>query len=131
MTQSLLLDFKSDAFGIAPGEDEATNPGIFGKSLAEWIASELCARGLPTGEVIAEDFGWCVPVESKPHSLYVACTSIDEPGTWRVFVFAEGGLVGRLFRKDTRAEDVAHAYAVVKAALVERPDVREVAEERA
>ncbi|MGZ5272384.1 MAG: hypothetical protein ACXWC6_17365, partial [Ramlibacter sp.] len=75
MKQSPLLEFKSDAFTVAPGEDEATNPGVFGKSLAEWLSGELRAGGLAAGEVIAEDFGWCVPIESKPHALYVACAN--------------------------------------------------------
>ncbi|MCZ8236004.1 MAG: hypothetical protein O9335_12695 [Inhella sp.] len=127
-----MLEFKSEAFAIAPGEDEATNPGIFGKALAEWLAGELIARGHAAGEVIAEDFGWCVPVESKPHALYVACASADEqPGSWRVFAFAEGGLLGRIFRKDTRDEDVARIYGSVKAAITARVDVRDVLEEPA
>jgi hypothetical protein len=132
MKQSPLIEFKSAAFDIAPGEDDATNPGIFGKSLAEWLSGELRARGLPAGEVIAEDFGWCIRVESKPHALYVACASADDqPESWRVFTFAEGGLLGRVFGKDTREEDVARTYDAVKAALSARSDVRELSEERA
>jgi hypothetical protein len=132
MKQSPLLEFKSDAFAVSPGEDEATNPGVFGKTLAEWLAGELRARGWAAGEVIAEDFGWCVPVPSKPHALYVACASADDhPGAWRVFTFAEGGLIGRVFGKDTREEDVARAYEAVKAAVIARSDVRDVSEERA
>jgi hypothetical protein len=132
MKQSPLLEFKSDAFAIAPGEDEATNPGIFGKSLAEWLSSELRLRGLPAGEVIAEDFGWCVPIESKTHALYVACASADnEPGSWRVFAFAEGGLLGRVFGKDTREEDVARTFAAAKAALTARSDICDMSQDRA
>jgi hypothetical protein len=67
--QSPLLTFESPAFAVAPGEDEETNPGIFGKALAQWLAGQLRDAGFATGEVIAEDFGWCVPVESKPHAL--------------------------------------------------------------
>ncbi|MEO6280976.1 hypothetical protein [Roseateles sp.] len=127
-----MLEFKSDAFAISPGEDEATNPGIFGKALAEWLADELSARGHAAGEVIAEDFGWCVPVESKPHALYVVCASSDEQAdSWRVFAFAEGGLIGRVFGKDTRDEDVARIYGLIKAAITARVDVRDLSEERA
>ena len=74
MKQSALLEFEPTAFAVEPGEDE--------------LAKSWC---VPTGEVIAEDFGWCIPIESKPHRLYVACASAQEaPNTWRVFVFAEG-----------------------------------------
>src|SRR6266849_1022453 len=102
MRQSALLDFESSAFAVERGEDEHTNPGVFGKALASWLAEQLRLHGLHAEEVIAEDFGWCVPVESKPHSLYVACASAEgTPNHWRVFVFAEGGVVARLFGKDT------------------------------
>ena len=92
MRQSALLEFESSAFAIEQGEDEHTNPGIFGKALAQWLSEQLRATGIPVGEIIAEDFGWCVPVESKPHRLYVACASAEEePNHWRVFAFAQRG----------------------------------------
>jgi len=71
MAQSALLEFESAAFAVVPGEDKETNPGIYGKALAQWLAEQLRAAGLSAGEIIPEDFGWCVPVASKPHSLHV------------------------------------------------------------
>jgi hypothetical protein len=68
MKQSPLLEFESSAFAVLPNEDNETNPGIYGKALAQWLANQLRAAGVPAGEVIAEDFGWCVPVESSPLS---------------------------------------------------------------
>ena len=76
MRQSPLLQFESTAFVDAPGTDEETNPGIFGKALADWLSRQLEAQGSKPGDVIAEDFGWCVPLESNPHKLYVACPII-------------------------------------------------------
>src|SRR5204863_4211217 len=73
MKQSPLLIFECAAFAVIPGEDEQTNPGIYGKSLALWLAERLRSAGFAAGAIIAEDFGWCIPVDSKPHSLYVAC----------------------------------------------------------
>lgn len=114
MKQSALLEFESSAFAVTPGEDEDTNPGIYGKALAQWLAEQLRAAGFSTGDVIAEDFGWGVPVESKPHSLYVVCASTGEnPNHWRVFAFAEGGLVARLLAKDRSAESLASSAPIV------------------
>src|SRR5665213_516764 len=59
MKQSPLLSFKSSAFAVTPGEDEATNPGISGKWLAQWIHDGLSGSGIDVGSVISEDFGWC------------------------------------------------------------------------
>jgi hypothetical protein len=132
MTQSALLEFESSAFAVIPGEDESTNPGIYGKALAEWLANELRAAGVPAGAIIAEDFGWCVPVATTPHQLYVACASTEEaPNQWRVFAFAEEGLVARLLGKDKSAESLASLFTAVRRCLELHPNVRGLREEPA
>ena len=130
MKQSPQLAFQSTAFAVVPGEDDRTNPGTFGKSLATWLSQQLRLKGLATGEAIAEDFGWCVPLESTPHKLYVACAGVDEePNNWRVFVFAEGGFVSRLLGKDTSAESISTVFVAVRELLRSSPQVRGLREE--
>jgi hypothetical protein len=132
MKQSPLLDFESSVFAVIAGEDEHTNPSVYGKALAQWLAEQLSAQGLPTDEVIAEDFGWCVPVDSKPYRLYVVCARAGETQEdWRVFAFVEGGLMSRLFGKDTRAQSLASLFAVVKQVLQSTPGVKGLREEEA
>jgi hypothetical protein len=46
MTQSPLLEFESVSFAVDPGEDEQTNPGVFGKALATWLSAPLQAGGV-------------------------------------------------------------------------------------
>jgi hypothetical protein len=130
MKKSALLEFESTAFAAEPGEDEQTNPGVFGKALATWLSEQLHHTGPRTAGVVAEDFGWCIPVESKPHRLYVVCASADEsPNTWRVFVFAEGGLLSRLLGKDQSAQSVSSLFGSVKQVLASAPQVRGLREE--
>jgi hypothetical protein len=130
MSQSPLLVFESSAFAVVPGEDEETNPGIFGKALAHWLADQLRASGVPAGTVFGEDFGWCIPIASKPHALYVVCASADERfGRWQLFVFAEGGLWARLLGKDRRAESVSSLFSTIRRCLESTPAVREIREE--
>jgi hypothetical protein len=130
MKQSPLLEFESSAFPIVPGEDEETNPGIYGKALAHWLAEQLRAAGVPAREVIPEDFGWCVRVESSPHALYVACASTGEqPGQWRVFAFVEGGVVARLLGKDRSAGSVESLFATIRHCLESAAAVRVLREE--
>jgi hypothetical protein len=130
MKQSVLLEFESSAFAVIPGEDEHTNPGVYGKALAQWLAEQLRTRGVSAGDVIAEDFGWCIPVESKPHSLYVACASTEEEQNhWRVFAFAEGGALARLFGKDKSAESLLSLFASVRAVLEAAPAIQGLREE--
>ena len=130
MKQSPLLVFESQAFPVIPGEDDETNPGIYGKSLSRWLAERLGSAGFSAGEPIAEDFGWCVPVDSNPHKLYVACAGTGEtPDEWRVFAFAEGGVLARLRGKDRSAESVATLFAALRRILESAPDVRGLHEE--
>jgi hypothetical protein len=130
MKQSPLLEFESSAFEVIPGEDEETNPGIYGKALALWLAGQLRAADFGAGELIAEDFGWCFPIDSKPHSLYVACASTGEkPNHWLVFAFAEGGLIARLLGKDKRAESLASLFAAIRRCLESSPEIRSLREE--
>jgi hypothetical protein len=128
MKQSRLLEFSSSAFAIEPGEDEHTNPGIFGKALANWIAQQLRARGTAAGKIIAEDFGWCVPVESKAGKLYVACANAeDEQDRWIVFVF-DGGLRARFFGRDSSDQTVDTFLLTIKQILQEAREIRELRE---
>lgn len=127
--QSPLLEFESTDFAVADGEDDETNPGIYGWALACWIAAQL---KVPNDRVIAEDFGWCVPAGSSSHHLYVACSSEDDSkNKWRVFVFAEGGLLARLLSRDRRAEDIASLFSRIKSLLAAHPGIRGIREVQA
>lgn len=132
MRQTALLEFESSAFAIVPGEDQQTNPGIYGKSLAQWIAEQLSSRGFSVGEIIAEDFGWCVPLKSNSPRLYVACSSAEEkPNQWRVFAFAESGVLGHIFGQDKSTESLASLYSAVKQSLESSPSVQGLREKAA
>jgi hypothetical protein len=129
MMQSALLQFESTAFTAVPGEDEQTNPGICGKELAHWVGDQLRAQGLQVDDVIAEDFGWCVPVRTNSYRLMVACANVsDKEDHWQVFVFAEGGLLSRLLRKGRMAEALAFVFEPVKQALQSSSSIRGLVE---
>ena len=130
MKQTPLLEFESSAFAVIPGEDDETNPGIYGKALAQWLAEQLRAAGFSPGAVIAEDFGWCVPIESEPHSLYVACASTGaKSDQWRVFAFAEGGVMARLLGKDRSAASLAALFTALRHCLESAPIIHHLREE--
>jgi hypothetical protein len=52
MEKSPILVFESSAFAPVSGEDEATNLGIFGRALAQWLGTQLHLSGVAAGEVI-------------------------------------------------------------------------------
>ena len=130
MRQSPLLTFKSSAFPVQPGEDERTNPGVFGSALARWLADRLRERGLAPAEVFAEDFGWCVPVARDPYTVYVACAGSGEPDDeWRVFAFVEPGLLTRLMGRDTSAVALEQVFVALEECLSTADEIRELIRE--
>lgn len=130
MPQAPILSFESTAFAVAEGEDEETNPGIFGRSLAEWLSTQLNQRDIPTSGVVPEDFEWCVKVAAHPHKLYVACSNANDKGTsWQVFAFSEGNVLGRLLGNNKSAEALSSLHRSVKEILGENSSISGLREE--
>jgi hypothetical protein len=102
MQSTRQIHVRSSRFAIEPGEDEETNPGVFGRAFARWLATQLPALGWRVKGCIAEDFGRLVEVEDPKFRLYVACANgHDGEGTWQAFTFAEGGgLLGMFAKSD-------------------------------
>jgi hypothetical protein len=125
------IEFTSSYFLVESGEDAATNPGIYGKALAQWVADKLRARGVCVeGEVVAEDFGRCVIVSRKPYMLWVACANVDGSTTrWQMFIALELGLTGVLLhRADSSAavESLREHYSALVRELPGAVDVLRV-----
>jgi hypothetical protein len=128
MKQSPLLIFECPDFAIAPGEDHETNPGIFGKSLARWLAEQLHAAGFPAGAVFPEDYGWCIPIGAKPQSLYIVCEGNGDMH-WRVFAYTERRLLARLFGQDKDTALLNEVFTAMRHALESAPSIHNLREE--
>ena len=87
---------RTTEFSIQPGEDSETNPGVFGRALADYLAAQIRSRGVGVEEVIPEDFGYCIMLKRKPLRLWIACGNrAGRTDEWIAFAVAEGGLLGR------------------------------------
>jgi hypothetical protein len=119
--------FRSPRFRVEPGEDADTNPGIYGRQLAAWLADRLRMHGHPDAAEVAEDWGWAVACAGKPFCLFVACGSVMHYGengpippipqpevalVWHCYAAADTPLFARL-----RKIDVAGPVAALDALL--------------
>jgi hypothetical protein len=103
MQSTLHIHARSSRFAIEPGEDEETNPGIYGRAFAQWLAGQLPAFGWRVKGCVAEDYGRLVEVENPRFHLYVACASGNEGvDSWQAFTFAEGGGLLGVFAKSEK-----------------------------
>jgi hypothetical protein len=123
--QSAMLVFQSDAFPPELGEDEHTNPGVYGKSLAHWVSTSLDEAKWDCGEPFAEDWGWCIPVDSNGQSIFIACQMDNgaQPEL-RVFCFADSGFLAGLLGTKSQLTAIVNALLVDIQQLIEtRSDV--------
>lgn len=114
--------FTSAVFEAEPGEDEHTNPRMYGRQPARWLRDGLVGLGYCPEEVFGEDWGWCVMCQREPYELWVGCVNLsdrdfaqegDPPPArsellWNVVPFAEVPLLRYAFR---RKPDIAAGLA--------------------
>src|SRR4029077_663144 len=112
------------------------NPGILGRSVADWITDCLKGTRFEITEDIDEDFGHCLMVHRKPYWLWIGCAGasdhdypedgLDEKVTssfplesieWRIWVAAEWGLLSRMLGRDRRATDKAELLDLLQSKL--------------
>ncbi|MCL2309373.1 MAG: hypothetical protein FWC42_03730 [Proteobacteria bacterium] len=107
MSASPQVTFTTSFFQPIPGEEEETNPGCYGKALAQWLAERLIERGVSIEGVIPEDFGWVVMVSREPFMLWLGCGNTDGSTTeWTVFPVAETSILQRLFKRVNPAPEI-------------------------
>lgn len=114
-------------FKIETGEDQETNPGVYGLAFADWLADRLRVQGKPVEQVLAEDWGRCIALARRPYLLWIGCGNrpgrIDE---WGAFVMAEPGLFQKLFRTVDTRPAVARLHQVLNEIMHEVPHATKV-----
>lgn len=116
---------EADGFAVEEGEDHATNPGIFGKAFAHWIAGQLRARGYAAGEPFAEDWGWCVPLAGQDVPMWVACANEDgSHEVWGAYAVAEPGLWRRLVSRPATAGPLTQVGSALREAMQRAPGLK-------
>lgn len=126
------LRFSSTRFVVEPGEDDETNPGVFGRQLAAWLAAELRNRGYRDAEAIPEDWGWCIMCLRQPFALWIGCGNVESdeddatarPIVWRCFVEAEVPILKKLFARPDTAAAKAKLRAELVQVLTDDPSIR-------
>jgi hypothetical protein len=94
------VEFRSAKFPPYDGEAEQINPGLWGKRLAEYLVLRLSEKGIKTGEIVAEDWGWYIPIPNEAFSLALGCG--HQNGDDNEFLcFTDPGrpIVRKLFKK--------------------------------
>jgi hypothetical protein len=135
--------FNSTDFPVIPHEDDELNPGILGRSVADWIKEILRGTRFEITEDINEDFGYCLMVHRRPYWLWVGCSGFSdydypeneltkeiaesfplESIEWNIWVTSERGYISKLLNKDNRKSDIRELHALLKDKLANKKQVR-------
>jgi len=121
------VEFRSSKFPPYEGEEEQINPGLWGKRLAEYLVQKLADRGIETEGMIAEDWGWYVPVRNEGFRLALCCGHQNgEDDEFLCFTDPRTPVVKKLFRKIDATPQLTRVTEALQQILASDPDIRDV-----
>jgi hypothetical protein len=105
-------------------EEQQTNPGIFGKRLAEFLRNKLRAEGIKTQEPVAEDWGWSVPVANESFRMWIGCGRYQEyPDGFLLFIEPHAPYIRRSLKKLDIRDRVTALQQAIDRVLAEEPGI--------
>jgi len=121
------VTFRSNMFPPYAGEEAQINPGLWGRRLAEYLVDRLTAMGIETHEIIAEDWGWYIPVKNDSFRIAICCGhQHGDDDEFLCFTDPATPVVRKLFRKVDVTKQLAPIVAAMEKILSSDPDIRNV-----
>ena len=121
------VEFRSSKFPPYEGEEEQINPGLWGKRLAEYLVEKLSAKGITTDGMIAEDWGWYVPVRNEGFRLVVCCGHQDgDDDEFLCFTEPSTPIVKKFFKTIDATAQLTRLTTALQEILADDPEIRDV-----
>jgi hypothetical protein len=121
------VEFRSSKFPPYEGEEAQINPGLWGKRLAEFLVQKLAERGIETEEIIAEDWGWYVPVRNEGFRLALCCGHQNgDDDEFLCFTDPSTPVVKKFFKKTDATPQLLHLTETLQQILASDPEIRDI-----
>ena len=121
------VEFRSGKFPPYEGEEEEINPGLWGKRLTEYLAARLADRGIESGEMNAEDWGWYLPIRIGEVRLALCCGHQDgDDDEFVCFTEPSTSIVKKLFRKVDVTAELARLTEALRQILSSDPEIKDI-----
>ena len=121
------VDFRSDKFPPYEGEEEDINPGLWGKRLAEYFVENLPAHGIETEDIIAEDWGWYIPIQNADFRLAICCGHQNgDDDEFLCFTDPSEPVVRKLFKKLDATQALAKLTGAMADILAADADISDI-----
>jgi hypothetical protein len=121
------VEFRSAKFPPYDGEKEQINPGLWGKRLAEYFVQKLGERGIKTEGIIAEDWGWYIPIENEGFRLAVCCGhQYGDDDQFLCFTDPATPIVKRFFKRIDATAQLTWLTEAMREILASDPEIKEI-----
>lgn len=121
------VSFRSAKFPPYEGEEDQINPGLWGKRLAEYLVQALAAKGIATEPMVAEDWGWYVPVVNEGFRLALCCGHQDgDDDEFLCFTEPATPVVKKLFKRIDATPQLTRLTDALRDILASDPDIRDI-----
>ena len=121
------VEFRSSKFPPYEGEEAQINPGLWGKRLAEYLAQKLAEKGIATEEMVAEDWGWYVPVRNEEFRLALCCGHQNgDDDEFVCFTDPSIPIVKKLFKKIDATAQLTRLTEALQHILASDPEIRDI-----
>ena len=121
------VEFRSSKFPPYEGEEEQINPGLWGKRLAEYLVQKLAEKGIATEEMVAEDWGWYVPVPNEGFRLAICCGHQNgDDDEFVCFTDQSTLIVKKLFEKIDATAQLTRLTEALQQILASDPEIRDI-----
>jgi len=119
--------FRSKNFPRYNGEEEQINPGLWGKRLAEYLVDKLKPLGIETEEIIAEDWGWYIPIKNEGFRLAICCghQNVDDD---ELLCFTDPAtpIIRKLFKKIDATYELTRVVTAMGNILSSDPGITDI-----
>lgn len=121
------VTFRSAKFPPYEGEEDQINPGLWGRRLAEYLVARLAEQGIETEPLVAEDWGWYVPVKNEGFRLALCCGHQDgHDDEFLCFTEPSRPVVKKFFKQIDATPQLTRVTTVLQQILARDPDIRKV-----
>ena len=119
--------FRSKKFSPYDGEEDHINPGLWGKRLAEYLVDKLKSHDIETQEIIAEDWGWYIPIKNEGFRLAICCGHQNgDDDEFLCFTDPATPIIRKLFKKVDATHDLTRVLTAMEKILSSDPEITSV-----
>lgn len=119
--------FRSKNFPPYDGEEEQINPELWGKRMAEYLVDKLKPHGIETEEIIAEDWGWYIPIKNEGFRLAICCGHQNgDDDEFLCFTDPATPISRKLFKKINATHELTRVVTAMGKILSSDPGITDI-----